>query len=312
MTPRPPIAIVIVSYNTRTLLLECLSSVFKSAQTAELEVVVVDNASTDGSFEAVRQAYPQVLALQNSRNVGFAAACNQGIRSTQFPFVLLFNSDAQLTPGSLQGLHTHLLEDPRCGAVGCRVVDADGTERVNTRNFLTAVNHASELTGIRYERVPRRLRRTQRPKLQSNRVDCSIEWIDGACLMLRRAALAEVGLLDERFFMYSEDEDLCYRLRERGWSVCFTAKGTVIHQGGASSEQDRFKMLCYFYSSQILFLSKHRGTASVFLYGIIMRTVLFLKHVLLGWGPGKKRREEYAQRISAFRKARSSTPGQLE
>jgi GT2 family glycosyltransferase len=108
-------------------------------------------------------------------------------------------------------------------------------------------------------------------------VDCSVDWIDGACLMLRRAALPEDGPFDERFFMYSEDEDLCWRLRKRGWLVCFCGTGTAFHKGAASSRLYRNEMLHHFYRSQLLFLTKHYGRHSTFFYTVLMKTILVLR-----------------------------------
>ena len=149
----------------------------------------------------------------------------------------------------------------------------------NTRNFLTPVNQALETAGIKLR--SRRLRRTYKPDLDGSLVDCSVDWIDGACLMLRRAALDEIGLFDEQFFMYSEDEDLCYRLGKRAWLVCYCGGGTVVHHGAASSKQNKVEMLRQFYLSQMLFLSKHRSPGSSFFYVTAMRLVLVLKHLLL-------------------------------
>jgi len=117
--------------------------------------------------------------------------------------------------------------------------------------------------------------------------------------MIRRAALDEVGLFDEEFFIYSEDEDLCFRLRKHGWTICYSAKGSARHHGAASTSQNRFEMLRHFYSGQILFLSKHRSHASVFLYGIAMKTVLILKASLLR---DSNRRETAREQLKALRK----------
>jgi GT2 family glycosyltransferase len=121
--------------------------------------------------------------------------------------------------------------------------------------------------------------------------------------MLKRAALDEVGFFDERFFMYSEDEDLCYRLRRKGWSVCFTAAGTAFHVGGASSSQYRSEMLRQFYLSQLLFLSKHRGRGSVFLYSVAMRASLRLKLLLARIRENSQHSTESADRLLALREA---------
>lgn len=298
MNPHPHVAIVVVSYNTRGLLLDCLASVFENTQDVSIEVVVIDNASEDGSYEAVREAYPQAIATRNSTNIGFGAACNQGITATSSPFILLLNSDARLTTQAFKVLCDCLEQKERCGVAGCRLINAAGAAVNNTRNFLTPLNQTFEIAGIKL--TSRRLQRSYQPSLDRNLVDCSVDWIDGACLMLRRAALDEIGLFDERFFMYSEDEDLCFRLRKQGWLVCFCGAGTAVHHGAASSEPNRVDMLGHFYLSQMLFLSKHRRHGSAFFYAAAMRAVLVLKQILLR---DSHRRERAREQLTALKEA---------
>ncbi|HKP84702.1 MAG TPA: glycosyltransferase family 2 protein [Blastocatellia bacterium] len=300
MSARPQVAIVVVSYNTKKLLLECLASAAVSAGGANVELVVVDNASTDGSFEAAREHFPQALMIRNESNRGFGAACNQAIKATSAPFILLLNSDARLTPGAFSALYDSIKSNDACGAAGCRLVNAQGEETVNARNFLTPLNQAIELLGLAGRFRTRWLARTRNLRLDANLSDCAVDWIDGACLILRRAALDEVGLFDERFFMYSEDEDLCLRLKGGGWQVCYSARGTAIHHGGGSSAEAGLETLRRFYSSQMLFLSIRRGRASVALYKMAMKTALTLKR-LAGGSAG--RRDESTERLTAFRRA---------
>lgn len=300
----PQVAVVVVSYNTRDLLLDCLASVLESTQAWSIELVIVDNGSEDGSYEAVREAYPHVRLIQNPTNRGFGAACNQGIGATSSKFILLLNSDARLTAQAFQALCDCLAQDEGCGAAGCRLIDAAGAEVINTRNFLTALNQAFELTGIKAGL--RRLERTHRPKLDRNLADCTVDWIDGACLMLRRVALDEVGIFDERFFMYSEDEDLCFRLKKRGWLVCSCGAGTAVHHGAASSQLNRSEMLRHFYLSQMLFLSKHRSPRSAVFYQVAMKSVLVLKRWLQRDG---HRRERAQEQLMAFSEACASKTG---
>ncbi|MEK6406150.1 MAG: glycosyltransferase family 2 protein [Acidobacteriota bacterium] len=304
MKPHPQVAVVVVCYNTRNLLLECLGSVADAG--ANIELAVVDNASEDGSYEAVREAYPQAIAIRNSTNLGFGAACNQGIRATNTPFILLLNSDARLTPQAFQALRDCLEKNERCGAAGCRLINGAGVEVNNTRNFLTPFNQALEMTGIKLG--IRRWGRRQKPAVDGELVDCSVDWIDGACLMLRRAALHEIGLFDEQFFMYSEDEDLCFRLGKRGWLVCFCGAGTAVHHGAASSEPNRVEMLRHFYLSQMLFLSKHRSPGSAFFYAAAMKTVLFLKQILLR---DSHRRERAREQLMALKEACATKTNKL-
>jgi GT2 family glycosyltransferase len=301
MQAPPKVAVVVVNYNTRELLLECIASVVDGTEGASTEIVVVDNASSDGSYDAVRDAYPQVIAIHNSVNLGFGAACNQGIRSTSSPFILLLNSDARLTREAFDVLLGCLEREGRCAAAGCRLTNAAGDEAINTRNFLTPLNQAFEMAGFKIN--TRALSRSYRPVLDRDSADCSVDWIDGACLILRRAALDEIGLFDERFFMYSEDEDLCLRLKKKGWLVCFCRAATAVHHGAASSERNSIAMLRQFYLSQMLFLSKHRGRLSAFLYTSSMKAVLIIKQLLLRDG---RRRETIGEHLAALRQAWAS------
>jgi len=302
MKPSPQVAVVVVSYNTRDLLINCLASILESANPDNVEIIVVDNASSDGSLAAVRETYRKVITIANPANVGFGVACNQAIRESTAPFILLLNSDATITPQSFQALLDVMSTNAHCGAAGCRLVDAAGLETPNTRNFLTPFNQAFEQAGvidsINWKYLRRTYCPTPGPTPDGNQQDCAVDWIDGACLMLRRAALDEVGLFDEDFFMYSEDEDLCFRLREHGWTICYAATGNARHHGAASTTQNKFDMLRHFYSSQMLFLSKHRGPGSVFLYRVAMKTVLLLKCSLLR---DRGRRETAREQLRALK-----------
>src|SRR5262245_13034896 len=278
MSAPSKVAVIVISFNTRSLLLESVGSAFDSAKDCEVEVVVVDNASVDGSARAVIEKYPRATVISNVENVGFAAACNQGIKATRSQFILLLNSDARLTEQAFESLNRCFAESHRRGAAGCRLVDDAGNELVSCRKFLTPLNHAIEMAGV--SRVFRFLSRSYRPRFDGSAVDCNVDWIEGACLMLRREALDQVGLFDERFFMYSEDEDLCLRLKEKGWLVC-CASGTAVHHGAASTSRRRAEMLKQFYASQMLFLLKHRGDLSASVYAAAVRAVLLVKRAFL-------------------------------
>lgn len=305
MKPRPMVAIVVVSHNTRDLLLNCISSIIESTQPDDVEIVVVDNASEDGSYDAVCRDHPQAVAISNQVNIGFAAACNQGIGATIAPLILLLNSDAQLTSQALHALCDCMHLD-RCGAAGCKLVNTEGIGIVSARNFLTPFNQALELTGVTNRLRSRLLTRTYRPSGPRKSPDCSVDWVEGSCLILRRAALDEIGLFDERFFMYSEDEDICLRLRLAGWSVCYSEAGTAVHHGGASTAQNRVEMLRHFYSSQLHFLCKHRGLTSVLLYLASMSLVLMARRILLPVLSRSRDAKEAGERLFALRRAWSS------
>jgi len=293
----PQVDVVVVSYNTKDLLLECLASVFESAESRHVRVVVVDNASQDGSPEAVRQSFPQAIVIGNATNAGFGAACNQAVRISDSPFILLLNSDARLTPEAFEALCDCLKNNTRCAAAGCRLINGEGVEEIVTRNFLTPLNQVLEIANVG---VGSDLRRTRRPNADIGRPDCTVDWITGACMMLRRKALEEAGLFDEQFFMYSEDEDLCFRFRKLKWLVCYCNEANVVHHGAASSSLDKDEALRQFYRSQILFLSKHRGRGSAVLFAMLMKFVLLMKRLLSRSG---SKREAAGLKLKAFGEA---------
>ena len=294
------VAIVVVSFNTRELLLECLSSATRHAP--EADIILVDNASVDGSVVAARHEFPAIRIIENHQNLGFAAACNQAIRSVDSDFFLLLNSDAVLTEGAVSGLLQSMTANPRAGAAGCLIVDAAGSPCVTAMKFLTPWNQALELLGIKIPGLRRKL-----SPVCMEPGDYFVDWIEGSCLMLRRLALDEIGLLDEQFFMYSEDEDICWRLRRAGWQLCYTTKATVSHIGGASASADRPANLERFYSSQIQLLRKHRGKSQSRLFVILTGIALRSKLLRSTARSDHKGASEWRSRLIALKAARTSS-----
>jgi GT2 family glycosyltransferase len=301
---RPRLSAVIVSHNTRDLVLKAIGSVVECGDSS-LEVIVVDNASEDGSVDAVRRTFPEARVISNSNNLGFGRACNQAIDVIESEYILLLNSDAQLTADGLGAMVGCMESTPRCGAASCAIDTSGGQTAATARNFLTPFNQALEHLGVSTRWQSRRLRRTCLIDTDSGGCDCTVDWVEASCVLLRHSALAEVGLFDERFFMYSEDEDLCYRLRAAGWLVCYTNAASVFHVGGASSVRYGVGMLRQFYLSQMRFLHKHHGRTSVFFYSIGMTLVLLLKRLWPGGNVAANRRQQARDRLRAFRMARS-------
>ena len=256
------LSIVIVNWNTRELLLRCLQSVYETAGCLEFEVFVVDNGSTDGSAAMVRERFPQVHVIANQENVGFAQANNQGIRQSHGRYVLLLNSDTETHPGALETLVDFMDAHPQAGAAGARLLNRDGTLQPSCHPMLTPGREFWRLLFLNCI-WPRATYPMQRWDLRTPR---EVEVIKGACLILRREALDRVGLMDTRYFMYTEEMDLCYRLRRAGWRLYWVPEAEVVHYGEGSTRQVAEAMYVQLYRSKAQFYRKtgSEGRARLF------------------------------------------------
>ncbi len=254
--PLPPqVAIVIVSFNTRGDLLRCLASLSRVA--APAEVVVVDNASDDGSAEAARQAFPRAQVIASPTNEGYSKANNRGWKATSAPFVLLLNSDTELRPRAVETLVEVLRTRPEIGVVGPRTVDSLGVIQVSSGPDLTP------LAEWKQRRLVRGVERGDRGALAFAGTRYSREhepaWVSGACLLTRRAQLEAVGGLDEAFFLYEEDVDLCVRIGRLGFRVLFTPAAEVLHHRGRSMARTPGRARFEYHRSHLLYYRKHHG-----------------------------------------------------
>lgn len=318
---KPDLSIVIVSYNTRDLLLKCLKSVFRSAGAGGLEVFVVDNGSSDGSREAVRQEYPQVTLLSASRNIGFARASNLALRQTQGRYFVLLNSDTELRKDALAVMQKFLDGALDADVVGPRLVYEDGSTQPSADYFPNLLSEFLHLCQVgRFlpgERMRQRLapflsrvsRKTVGTYFQAYSHDKHprpVDCLSGACLMGRRELIDEVGLLDDRFFMYMEDIDWCIRARKAGRQAYYLPEVEVIHHVGQSRSQNPAVEETTFvehYKSRLYFFKKHRGRVARLLVRLMMVCVFsarWLFTCLYLLSPGRRvearaRRKMYAR-----------------
>jgi N-acetylglucosaminyl-diphospho-decaprenol L-rhamnosyltransferase len=230
------IAVVIVSYNARDELEACLASFVGRTEPLPVTVTVVDNASTDGTPAMLRAKWPVVQLIEAGDNVGFSRANNIGIRATTSEFVLLLNPDTLVRPGSLQTLVSTLAKRPDAAAAGPRLVDARGFPELS---FGWTISPFGEL---RQKVIGGLLARNVAPVVKMvdrwTREPGEREWVSGAALLARRSDLEAIGLFDERFFMYTEDVDLCVRLRARGRKVLFVPEAEIVHLRGTSARRN--------------------------------------------------------------------------
>jgi len=251
------LSIIIVSWNVKSLLNQCLSSIFNNPPKVSFEVLVVDNNSHDGSAVMVKGKYPQVKLILNQTNLGFAKANNQAIQESQSRYILLLNPDTQVLPGTLDKMINFMETRPETGALGCKLLNPDGTTQPSCRRFPT-INLVlwENLFLSRWfpdVRIERDYKMTGWKHDDLREIDQPM----GACLMIRSRILKEIGPMDEQFFMFFEEVDLCYRIKKAGWKIYFTPEAKVIHYSKQSIEQMPGGMSLEYFKSQYKFMKKH-------------------------------------------------------
>ena len=244
------LSIIIVNWNTKEALKGCLESIYASGLHF-FEIIVADNASEDGSISMLEEEFPQVRLIKNTRNVGFARASNQGMFLSRGDHILLLNSDTQIEAQALRRIIEFMEEHPQAGAMGPRLVLPDGRPQPYSFGCDPTLGYLLR-RGLNLF-----LRKGYLHDWGTEEIR-EVDWVSGASLMLRRRALEETGLLDENFFLYFEDNDLCLRLRQKGWKVYFNPMVQVIHLGGESLVKNEPARAEY-YRSLLYFYSKHYG-----------------------------------------------------
>lgn len=232
----PVISVIIVNYNTKDLLRQCLASVFKHAAGIAAEVFVVDNASSDGSSEIVKNNYPQARLIENKENLGFAKANNQALKLMSGEFALLLNSDALLKEGALEILLTFAGRNPRAAMIGPRLITGEGRLQPSTYPIPSLANELLKALRL-YKVLPARLNENIfLSTFFDHKTSRQVGRLTGACILVRKSAITAVGPLSEDFFFYGEVHDWCWRMLDMGWQIWFCAEAEIIHLGGQSSK----------------------------------------------------------------------------
>ncbi|MBI3795413.1 MAG: glycosyltransferase family 2 protein [Deltaproteobacteria bacterium] len=294
----PQVSFVIVSFNTRELLRECLQTLEREAGDISYETFVVDNASGDESADMVEREFPHMKVIRSQINLGFAAANNQAFPLAQGRYVVLLNSDAFLHPHALPRVVAHMDANPRVGVGGARLIGREGSWQPSARMFPSLVNDILALSGLA-ARFPRsrffgRMDRTWADVAVSVEVD----WVPGAFAIIRREVLEQVGYFDERFFLYYEEVDLCRRIKNAGYTVHYWADVVVVHLGGESSKTVKrltisasgSQLTLWRMRSALLYYYKHHGLWGAWL----AQKTETLWYVLRAWrnaGSGKAERQ---------------------
>ena len=257
----PFVSVIIVNWNTRDYLDQTLGSLFSYDHGFNIEVIVVDNGSTDGSTKMVRARWPKVNLVVLKENIGFAAANNIGIELSVGEYLLFLNSDTICLPTTILGAIREFKEDHSVGCVGMRHLNQDGSFQPSTNAFPTLLNDILELTELSRFKVVQRYLSRDFPWWSDHDQRMESGWVNGACMMVRRLVIQDVNGFDEDFFAYVEEVDLCFRIHKAGWSVIFTPKAEVIHLEGKSLDSNPGLRLRLRFWGHAHFYKKHYSAA---------------------------------------------------
>lgn len=288
------VSIIIVNWNARDELLKCLKSIYEETKQVSFEIIVVDNASSDGSSESVKERFPQVKVIDNTENKGFSKANNQGIKEAEGKYILLLNPDMLITDRAIEKLYYFIEKHPEVGAVGPKLLDQKGKFVPSCLRSIpgpkTALYRLLNL-GKLFPKV-KEFNKYNLTYIDKDETQ-EVEAISGAATLARREAIDQVGLLDESFFMYGEDLDWYYRFSKAGWKIYYVPEAVIIHYCRISSNKRRIASTFNFYQAMYIFNKKHFAgnqfflwnwaiTAAIFLSGAIALIISLAKGILRG------------------------------
>jgi GT2 family glycosyltransferase len=272
------LSIIIVNWNSKIFLDKCISSIIKNTKQVDFEIIVIDSGSFDGSSEMIRQRYPRVKFLQGQQNLGFAKANNEAFITSCGSNILFLNPDTEVESRSVHALLKNLESITRVGAVGARLLNSDGSvQSTCIRAFPTILNQILDAEVLKKESPFSRLW-GMAPLYDQPAKTSKVDAVSGACLMVKRAAFAEVGMFSTDYFMYSEDIDLCYKLNAAGLDNYYIPDATVVHHGGASTAQNSVTIF-----SDVMMLESRfryfRKTRSAFYCRLYQLSMLFVSAI---------------------------------
>ena len=277
------ISVILVNYNGKAFIEECLDPLVQEPDAERLEIFVVDNGSSDGSPELISKKYPEVILLRNAENRGYAWANNRGIQAARGEYILLLNTDTVVQPGVLLELLKILKSDRDAGAIGPLLYYNEGKYQVSFGKKVDFIHEMLQKSILNF---------VYKRRLKLLRRNLYVGWLSGACMLIEKTALKDAGHFDDNFFLYFEDIDLCYRLRKKKFKLIFTPSVKVYHKGGGSSAAESLKNRFFYRQSQLYFYRKHNSKMSLFLLQMYLSVVFFLSYLKSCLGRESQAREK--------------------
>jgi len=276
--------VIIVNYNSTDYLLSCLSSIFNTLDEVSTNITVQDNASND-NVDRVEETFPDVKVVRNSRNIGFSKAVNKAIEGGVSPYVAILNPDTLMTHGFLGEVLSYMEMNHDVGVVGPKILNSDGSVQGTARSFPTPLTALFGRTSLLSRLFPgNRLTGANILTTQCDgKTPMEVDWVSGACMVVRRRAIERVGPLDERFFLYWEDADWCRRMWDSGWKVVYYPQASVKHFVGGSSQRSRFRSTVEFHKSAYRLFAKHAKGAQRLAIPLAMGALTLRLFLSLTW-----------------------------
>lgn len=264
------ISIIIVNWNSEDYIINCIYTLFQKKKPISQEVIIIDNASQKGSFEELRRKYPFINLIENEKNIGFSKAVNQGIKKANGKYLLLINPDTEIKNNIIKELINFMETNPQAGIIGVQLLNENGSRQNSIANFPSLATELLNKRLLRFlfpKKYPGKERRYSEP--------IEVDSVIGACMMVRREAVEQVGLLDEDYFLFFEETDWCYRMKKAGWKVYHVPQAEVIHFQGKSVEKEKERAKVEYYRSRYIFFKKNRGIFQwlILLIGLIIKLI---------------------------------------
>lgn len=273
------LSIIIVSWKVKKDLVQCLDSLYENPPACSFEVIVVDNASSDGTVEAIKRDFPKAIVIANDENRGFAAANNQGIKKSRGEYILLLNPDTIVPPNSLDVLVNFMDENSNVGGCGPQLLNKDGTIQPSARRFPTFRGALYRHTVFRFLRIFRKEYKRWLMKDFDYDAQKEVDQLMGSALLIRKVVIDSIGLMDENFFMYYEEVDICYRIKQVGRRIVFVPKAVITHSGGRSSGQIPVRKRIMMLTSLLKFFRKHRGRFVTAAFNLIFKPSVIIRDI---------------------------------
>jgi len=275
------LSIIIVNYNVRQYLKDLIHSIRKAVKNISSELIVVDNHSVDGSIHMLKNTFPEVILIENETNTGFASAANTGIKKSSGEYILLINPDTVVNEDTFEKMIEFFENNPDCGLAGCKILNPDRSIQLACRrSFPTPTSALFKLIGLSKlfpkNKIFGKYNLSYLPEDEKAEIDA----VSGSFMMFRKKIIDDIGLLDEKYFMYGEDLDFCYRIKKKGWKICYNPKASILHYKGKSTEKGNLNQIKNFYKAMDIFVNTHYKTKLFSPYFYIVRLGIFFRAVV--------------------------------